>query len=603
MSSLADQIVEFATESTINTALCILAGTFMIDKVVTKSREITKDIKKEQEITEKEAPKQVAPIKAQPQPFLASYEATQAKSLSDAVKYIEANFKKDEKEEEPDSLFDELLATAPAAVATTSIARQIATQKPTTDYAMPKLQVTENADNLAESQKNMEQDSEPLIESKPIAVEPFLAHFEATAAFTALKAREYVASLPKPPKPFLANYEASTASYLLVSQVFAASLPKPPKPFLAAYEATTALHGLTTKKYIESLPKPPKPFLAAFEATTAHSLQASATYVASLPKMPKPFLAHYEATAAHTLLSSRNYITQLVKPDSAYVKSVQSIQKDMKSVESLATYEATTAATAFVSKKYIESLVDSPEYVKPAPVFEKSEQKGMEEKEEAEDEELSSNSSVSEVSTSSLSSEVSVSDSKKVDNSKIVDQANSSHRFNLSWDEIYSGDNNKRSIKTVMSPSTVEESPKPWVSTTLCIYYPNCTNKNCKFIHPGSDNNPRPKPKRSATIATEPKRIWTRHERIERQSQTHFPIWKSRCVHWPFCTNNHCKYSHPIKECRMGDQCTFMERCMFLHPSDLLEPVKKNRNNSSSNDNQNNTQAHPQMHRSNTTLN
>lgn len=25
----------------------------------------------------------------------------------------------------------------------------------------------------------------------------------------------------------------------------------------------------------------------------------------------------------------------------------------------------------------------------------------------------------------------------------------------------------------------------------------------------------------------------------------------------------------------MGDQCTFMERCMFLHPSDFMENVKK----------------------------
>lgn len=27
--------------------------------------------------------------------------------------------------------------------------------------------------------------------------------------------------------------------------------------------------------------------------------------------------------------------------------------------------------------------------------------------------------------------------------------------------------------------------------------------------------------------------------------------------------------------CRMGEFCTFKNRCMFLHPSDYIEPLKK----------------------------
>lgn len=62
--------------------------------------------------------------------------------------------------------------------------------------------------------------------------------------------------------------------------------------------------------------------------------------------------------------------------------------------------------------------------------------------------------------------------------------------------------------------------------------------------------SPKPKPKRAATMDTVYKKPLTKAELIEKQSQSHFPTWKSRCVHWPYCTNNHCKYSHPIKECR-----------------------------------------------------
>ncbi|KAI9481196.1 MAG: hypothetical protein EXX96DRAFT_565765 [Benjaminiella poitrasii] len=110
--------------------------------------------------------------------------------------------------------------------------------------------------------------------------------------------------------------------------------------------------------------------------------------------------------------------------------------------------------------------------------------------------------------------------------------------------------------------------------TANCIYYPNCTNKKCKYMHSGDENVA--VPKKTATSASvgqkNGKRVMTWTERIERQARSHPPVWKSRCVHWPKCTNNNCKYSHPVKECRMGENCNYKSRCMFLHPSDLVEP-------------------------------
>ncbi|KAF9413090.1 hypothetical protein BGZ76_005090 [Entomortierella beljakovae] len=43
---------------------------------------------------------------------------------------------------------------------------------------------------------------------------------------------------------------------------------------------------------------------------------------------------------------------------------------------------------------------------------------------------------------------------------------------------------------------------------------------------------------------------------------------KSRCHYWPNCTNKACKYTHPAQPCRDGDQCRFGERCIFIHPKD-----------------------------------
>ncbi|KAI8061478.1 uncharacterized protein B0P05DRAFT_557168 [Gilbertella persicaria] len=612
MSAFIEEAIIFATESTLNTLVCVVAGTFLVyylfffdkkkgTKVESKLREIKKepikvDQKKEKEVSNLIV-KEVETLlpKKQQEPFLARFEATQAICLLEANKYIGSIF---EKKEKPNSFFDDLLGVSDVeADSGTAITRQAIHNEATTVVEEVKeekeelssgLQATENNDIVEEEKK------ESLVESEVVPVEPFLAAYEATVASTTLEAqqyisalpkpprpflaafeattatttmiaREYVNAMPKPPRPFLAAFEATTASNLLAAQTFAASLPKPSKPFLAHYEATTAQVASAAQEYAKSLPKPSKPFLAAFEATTAQFTQIARDYVAALPKPPKPFLAAFEATTASTTCTNQQYITDMVKSDSAYIESLQSISKRSNtSVPSntLASYEATAASILSISQEYIQNLTASVEYPK-ANINVKateSEEKVVSSMDE-EAEELSSTSSLSEASTSSLPSEAPVSASDEKDKSivgneglqvDVVDQTNarSSEQFKLSWDDIYSGDNNKKIKATTQSPSSTESPTKPWMSTTPCIYYPNCTNKNCKFIHPGPDNNPRPKPKRAATVNAEPKRLWTRPELIERQSQTHFPIWKSRCVHWPYCTNKHCKYSHPIKECR-----------------------------------------------------
>ncbi|KAG0368665.1 hypothetical protein BGZ54_001476, partial [Gamsiella multidivaricata] len=45
---------------------------------------------------------------------------------------------------------------------------------------------------------------------------------------------------------------------------------------------------------------------------------------------------------------------------------------------------------------------------------------------------------------------------------------------------------------------------------------------------------------------------------------------KSRCRFWPGCTNKSCKFTHPSLPCRDPENCTFGDRCIFIHPSDPL---------------------------------
>ncbi|KAI8886522.1 hypothetical protein K501DRAFT_331161 [Backusella circina FSU 941] len=73
------------------------------------------------------------------------------------------------------------------------------------------------------------------------------------------------------------------------------------------------------------------------------------------------------------------------------------------------------------------------------------------------------------------------------------------------------------------------------------------------------------------------KRYLTRLEKIDRQVQSYSPRMKARCTFWPNCTNKNCKYWHPVKECRMGMDCTFKNKCMFLHPDDMMEEQPRRR--------------------------
>ncbi|KAF9351502.1 hypothetical protein BGX26_010504 [Mortierella sp. AD094] len=50
---------------------------------------------------------------------------------------------------------------------------------------------------------------------------------------------------------------------------------------------------------------------------------------------------------------------------------------------------------------------------------------------------------------------------------------------------------------------------------------------------------------------------------------------KSRCHYWPNCTNKACKYTHPSQPCRDGDNCRFGDRCIFIHPKDQTTPRSK----------------------------
>ncbi|KAF9119421.1 hypothetical protein BGW39_000316 [Mortierella sp. 14UC] len=44
---------------------------------------------------------------------------------------------------------------------------------------------------------------------------------------------------------------------------------------------------------------------------------------------------------------------------------------------------------------------------------------------------------------------------------------------------------------------------------------------------------------------------------------------KSRCRFWPNCTNKSCKFTHPSTYCRDPENCSFGDRCNFIHPNDM----------------------------------
>lgn len=86
------------------------------------------------------------------------------------------------------------------------------------------------------------------------------------------------------------------------------------------------------------------------------------------------------------------------------------------------------------------------------------------------------------------------------------------------------------------------------------------------------------------------KKRLSRAELIEQQRQNHTPHAKARCSHWPRCTNKNCKFWHPIRDCREGETCPFGNKCMFIHPSDYIEPPRVRKAHQQSSDEEDQTQ-------------
>ncbi|KAJ2825728.1 hypothetical protein IWW50_002717 [Coemansia erecta] len=50
---------------------------------------------------------------------------------------------------------------------------------------------------------------------------------------------------------------------------------------------------------------------------------------------------------------------------------------------------------------------------------------------------------------------------------------------------------------------------------------------------------------------------------------THPVTAKRRCRFWPACSNRNCKYVHPRQPCQAYPQCSFGTNCIYVHPTDM----------------------------------
>ncbi|KAK4512190.1 uncharacterized protein ATC70_013433 [Mucor velutinosus] len=119
----------------------------------------------------------------------------------------------------------------------------------------------------------------------------------------------------------------------------------------------------------------------------------------------------------------------------------------------------------------------------------------------------------------------------------------------------------KVQVSSSSSSTSSEKSPPVSLSSSLTADAP-------EFV-PKSLQQPTKKPT---------KKFLTREQLIEQQRQHHMPRSKARCSHWPHCTNNNCKFFHPYRACRAGDDCLFGDRCMFVHPNDCIVNIRENKN-------------------------
>ncbi|CAO3692116.1 hypothetical protein CU097_008444 [Rhizopus azygosporus] len=415
-----------------------------------------------------------------------------------------------------------------------------AVAQPKTDPCLAKYEATTASCLLA---------SQQYIESLPKPVTPFLANYEVTTASCLLVSQQYIESLPKPVTPFLANFEATTAFTLLAAEKHIASLPKKVDPFLADYEATTARVLLQSSKYIEQIkPSVKESALAKYDASTACHLLKASEYVASMPKPPSPFLAKYEATTAATLHTAQKYIESLPKPAKPF----------------LAQYEATTALTLLHARNYVELL---PKPVQPFLANYESTTAGTL---------LAARNYISSLEPSNQSSKSA---------SRAISRQNSS--FSVTASPFHP--TNNTTIPFQQSPASSPQGLLVSDHDSAADSEPETEkdyNQGRESVFVMAN-----------TFAAYDERTWARLEKIQKQSQNHLPKMKSRCNYWPNCTNKHCKYWHPVKDCRMGDQCAFRERCMFLHPEDYgivargkrKNQNKKNNTNSYNNNNRKET--------------
>ena len=358
-----------------------------------------------------------------------------------------------------------------------------------------------------------------------VASNPVLAAFEATTASTILEASQSIKSIVSAPE----YSQAMTESLENIASIAAKNIVAS-NPVLAAFEATTASVEFKASQSIKSIVSTPEysqsmiesleniasiaaesivasnPFLALYESTTAHCTEAAQKYVATfihskeysksiksyqekqnancpealqmaLKKEPTLLsnssssdgLSQYELTTASTISASRNYVNNLTSHDE-YLNALKTTTSNLQNVvtkevhstltTNLASLEATTAYQLLQHQQHVES--DSDIEV------------------EIEDNVLSPPSAISSVS-STTSSENGTSGG--IENKPLqINTLDNKSQFDVSWDQMYSNNNTK---------SVVVESPKsaaPFMSTVDCTYYPNCTNKNCKFVHPGQEN-------------------------------------------------------------------------------------------------------------------
>ncbi|KAG2175724.1 hypothetical protein INT43_001371 [Umbelopsis isabellina] len=91
-------------------------------------------------------------------------------------------------------------------------------------------------------------------------------------------------------------------------------------------------------------------------------------------------------------------------------------------------------------------------------------------------------------------------------------------------------------------------------------------NVNCEPFVPKGNLAKRPEP-------TPEEIAEARRQMILKQRQRG-ASYKARCKYWPKCTNKKCKYVHPMYPCRNDPNCKFGDRCIYYHAKDMDARIK-----------------------------